>query len=256
MIWMEFPLRLFDRVWPTCAGLGPSILASILSAHLCAQQPQHYLLEETTIRSGTQATFEAAQKDYCSAVVRGGAPACIVFSPTTFSASGEYFTLIAFSSFAHYDEGTYTSKGLTPAQAAALRERREPAIASNIESGIALIPDVSYRSSAPAPLALITDLTIAPGTLPQLLRYLRSVEIPAARASGLASLDLYQVVAGGATTRFLLIRGLDTFAEMDKLRPFGEASERRSGLAPTITGCVLQVRTTIMRMRSDLGAKQ
>ena len=36
------------------------------------------------------------------------------------------FTLLRFSSFRHYDEGTYTSKGLTPEQAAELENRRGP----------------------------------------------------------------------------------------------------------------------------------
>jgi hypothetical protein len=35
---------------------------------------QRYLLEETTAANGKAAAFEAAQKDYCAAVLRGGAP--------------------------------------------------------------------------------------------------------------------------------------------------------------------------------------
>lgn len=235
--------------------------AALLLAHCClpwlhAQSSPRYLLEETSVRSGMESGFEAAQKDYCAAVVRGGAPECIVFSPTTFSPGGEYLTLIGFGSFSHYDEGTYTSKGLTPEQASKLRERREPAIAANRESGLALLPDVSYQTPATAPLMLITDLTIAPGTLPELLRYLRLVEIPAAHSEAIASFQLYQVVAGGATNRFLLMRGMKSFAQMDRVPPFGDSLENESDHASrqTIVGCVLQVRSTIMRQRTGIGS--
>src|SRR5580700_9282772 len=69
------------------------------------QRVENFLLEETTVRSGMGGQFEAAQKDYCAAVVRGGAPACLVFSTATFGQSGLYFTLLPFDSFVHYDQG-------------------------------------------------------------------------------------------------------------------------------------------------------
>ena len=100
------------------------------------------LLEETIIQSGTASQFEAAHKDYCAAVVKGGAPACLVFSTATFGQSGLYFTLLPFDSFVHYDQGKYTDRGLTPDEAKAFSARRLPPIASNHESAIALHRDL------------------------------------------------------------------------------------------------------------------
>jgi hypothetical protein len=127
---------------------------------------QNFLLEETTVRSGMGGQFEAAQKDYCAAVVRGGAPACLVFSTATFGKSGLYWTLLPFSSFIHYDQGKYTDKGLTPEQAKELSARRVPTIESNHESAIALQVDSSLAptgSDADYPLNLVTEYQLKPG---------------------------------------------------------------------------------------------
>ena len=83
------------------AGLGSNLIrlrrsAVLLAVFVCgvdaclAQQP-HFLLEETTAANGKTTAFETAQKDYCAAVVRGGAPECLVFSPTTFSSRAQVF---------------------------------------------------------------------------------------------------------------------------------------------------------------------
>ena len=122
-------------------------------------------LGRSTAASGKAAAFEAAQKDYCAAVLRCGAPQCLVFSPTTLSPGGLFFTLLRFSSFSHYDEGTYTSKGLAPEQAAELESRRGPTVAGNRESALTLHAEMSYTSSDPGNLVIFTDFAIRSGSL-------------------------------------------------------------------------------------------
>ncbi|MGI4831257.1 MAG: hypothetical protein ACRYFU_24200 [Janthinobacterium lividum] len=207
---------------------------------------QRYLLEETTAAAGKGAAFEAAQQEYCAVVRRGGALACLLFLPTTFSTSGEYLTLLQFGSFGHYDEGTYTSKGQTPEQAADLRKRREPTIAANREAALSLHPKVSYLSPEPGALMQVIDVTIRPGTLPTLLRYVRSVELPQAHSAGLLSSELYQLVVGAATNRFLLLRRMRKFGDLDRLAPFGDLPGAAG--SPSILDCVVTSRTTIMRI--------
>lgn len=213
---------------------------------------QRYLLEETTAAGGQSGAFEAAQKDYCAAVLRGGAPQCVVFSPTTFSPGNLYFTLLRFSSFRHYDEGTYTSKGLTPEQAAELDKRREPTIAGNRESAMTLHDEVSYIGTDPGRLVIVTEFTIRPGTLPTLLEYIRKVELPEAHRAGLLSSELYQVVAGADTNRFLLFRRMQRFAQLDRVAPFGDTLQQSGA---SIANCVVSNRTIVMRTQQDTGSK-
>ena len=202
--------------------------------------------------SGKASAFEAAQKDYCAAVLRGGAPECLVLGPTTFSPGNLFFTMLRFSSFRHYDEGTYTSRGLTPEQAAELNHRREPTITGNRESALSLHDEVSYtgtdlhRHNDPGKLVIITDFTVRPGTLPTLIEYLRKVEVPEAHRAGLLSSELYQVVAGGDTNRFLLFRRIEHFAELDGVAPFGDTVEQSGA---SIANCVISSRTTVMRIQ-------
>jgi hypothetical protein len=167
-----------------------------------------------------------------------------VFSPTTFSPGNLFFTLLRFSSFRHYDEGTYTSKGLTPEEADALEKRRGPTIAGNRESAMTLHEEVSYSGSDPGSLVIVTDFTIRPGTLPILLDYIRKVELPEAHRAGLLSSELYQVVAGGDTNRFLLFRRMQRFAQLDLVAPFGDTPGQQTA---SIVNCVVSTRTTVMR---------
>ncbi|MGI4830127.1 MAG: hypothetical protein ACRYFU_18285 [Janthinobacterium lividum] len=180
---------------------------------------------------------------------RGGAPACLLFLPTTFSPFGEYLTLLQFGSFGHYDEGTYTSKGQTPEQAADMRKRREPTIAANREAALSLHPEVSYLSPEPGALVQVIDITIRPGTLAKLLHYVRSVELPQAHSARLLSSELYQVVAGATTNRFLLLRRVRKFADLDRLAPFGDLPG--SAGSASILDCVITSRTSIMRIPPD-----
>jgi hypothetical protein len=232
-----------------CAAtiFGRVFFLALCSTPVHAQQ--RYLLEETTAANGKAAVFEAAQKDYCAAVLRGGAPQCLVFSPTTFSPGDLFFTLLRFSSFRHYDEGTYTSKGLTPEQAAELESRRRPTVTGNRESALTLHEEVSYSSSDPGNLVIVTDFTIRPGTLPTLLVYLRKVELPEAHRAGLLSSELYQVVAGGETNRFLLFRRIERFAQLDQIAPFGDTLPQSATASASIANCVLSNRTTVMLTR-------
>jgi hypothetical protein len=234
------------------------LLIFLSSPLRCYAQGVYDLMEETTSQTNMTASFEAAQKDYCAAVVRGGAPSCLVFGPTTFSSAGSYLTFLSFGSFRHYDEGTYTSKGMTPDQARELSARRHPTIAANAESGIALHPEMSYLSQAQGNLALVTDLEIKPGTLSILRDYVQHVELPAAHRAGFLSFELYQVVAGGSTTRYLLIRRFKTFSQLDGVIPFADGGRTGTGARAeaAISQSVEHTKTVVMRVRPDLSAIQ
>ena len=156
-------------------------------------------------------------------------------------------TLLAFGSFAHYDEGTYTSKGLTPDQAKELSARRSPTVEANAESAISLLPQVSYAAAAPGELVLVTEIEIVPGSRASLLKYMKDVELPAAHAQGFLSCELYQVVAGGDTARFLLLRRFNKFSQLDRVVPFADAA--------SVPG-IQHTQTTVLRVRSDLSSFQ
>jgi hypothetical protein len=235
--------------------MRPGICAIVLlnMCLACSAQEKHYLLEETTVKGGMEAQFEVSQKDYCAAVVRGGAPSCLVLSPTTFSPGNRYLTLLSFGSFSHYDEGTYTSKGLTPEQAKELSSRRGPTIASNEESAIELELASGEKRSGFTAIVLLTEVHLAAGRTAAFVKLLHDAETQASGGE-VADFEVYQTVAGGDTNRVFILRHLHRFAELDVSDPIRAAipPAKRALFDDAFAKCVLSTSVTVMRYRTDL----
>jgi hypothetical protein len=224
---------------------------------LAPAKVRNLLLEETTIHSGTAGQFDAAQHDYCVAVVKGGAPACLVFSTATFGQSDLYFTLLPFASFIHYDQGKYTDKGLTPDEAKALSARRVPPVASNHESAIALHIDASVLptiTNSAYPLNLFTEYRLHPGTAAAFLEAIRKYELPAAHKSGALEFEVFTTTVGEDTDRVLIATRLKNFAELDQPDAIAAAMtpQERDLFRQAVIVNASSVRTYIMRYRTDI----
>ena len=237
-------------------------LATIPALSQTAQsKTSNALLEETIIQSGTASQFEPAHKEYCAAVVKGGAPACLVFSTATFGQSGLYFTLLPFASFVHYDQGKYTDKGLTPDEAKALSARRLPPIASNHESAVALHRDLSIlppptNTNADLPLNFFTEYLIRPGAdnLKDFLDAIGRYMLPAARKSGVAAFEVFTTTVGGSPERVFIVTRLKNFAQLDQPDPIQASMSgvQSAGYRSMIAHFVEHSETYIMRYRADL----
>jgi hypothetical protein len=215
------------------------------------------LLEDTTIHSGTAGQFESAQKDYCAAVVKGGAPACLIFSTATFGQSDRYFTLLPFASFIHYDQGKYTDKGLTRDEAHALSARRVPPIASNHESAIALHRDLSILptvSNPDYPINYFTEYHLRPGTSADFLKAVHDIMLPAARKADLLEFEVFTTTVGESPDRIFIVTRLKNFAQLDQPDPIEAqlTSQQRTALQKNIAATVEYRDTWIMRYRADL----
>ncbi len=229
------------------------LLALPLLALPVAAQKHRFLLEETVVSPGMGGQFESAQKDYCAAIVRGGAPSCLVFSIATFGQSGIYFTLLPFSSFLHYDQGKYTDKGMTREQANALSARRTPAIAANHESALVLDRDLSFSnaSNTDKPLNLFVEYRVRPGCLNAFLARVHSMVLPEVRKSGTAAFEVLRTVLGESTDRVFLVTRLDNFAQLDEEKSLlNESAFGSDFLAQNVE----HIDTYILRYRADLSS--
>ncbi|WP_263367514.1 hypothetical protein [Edaphobacter bradus] len=239
--------------------MRPLALALLtLTIPLAAQSNiSNALLEETIIHSGTAGQFESAQKDYCAAVVKGGAPACLIFSTATFGQSDRYFTVLPFASFIHYDQGKYTDKGLTPEEAKALSARRVPPIASNHESAIALHRDLSTlptASNAEYPTSYFTEYRLRPGTSAAFLKAVHDFMLPAARKANLIEFEVFTTTVGESPDRILIVTRLKNFAQLDQPDPIeSNMSVGQRTAWHSVAKELTQHRDTwIMRYRADL----
>jgi hypothetical protein len=239
---------------------NPSIMLLFLISTLSASPqplPAHVLLEETVIHSGAAGQFESGQKDYCAAVVRGGAPACLVYSTATFGESNRYITLLPFTSFLHYDQGKYTDKGLTPEEARALSARRSPTMVSNHESALTFESDISFVApNEDKPLNLVTEYRLHTGASAVFLQALRNYALPAARKSGIAAFEVFHTVVGESSDRILVFARLDDFAQLDQpdLILGHMTVQQRNAFEKLLSETVEHIDTCVMRYRSNLSA--
>jgi len=241
-------------------------LAVVTAAGICEvpqagaqdqQRIQYFLMEETMVRGGMGGQFEAAQKDYCAAVVRGGAPACLVFSTATFGKSNLYWTLLPFSSFIHYDQGKYTDKGLTPEQAKELSARRTPTIESNKESAIALELDSSLAptgSNGDFPLNVVTEYRLKPGMTNYFVGTIKKTLLPGAKKGGAVALEVFTTRMGESPERVLVVTRHKKFEELDGADPIltGMSRTERGSWDGILTTYVQRIGMYIMRYRADI----
>jgi hypothetical protein len=234
-----------------------ALFALALAIPAASQAPMNALLEETSIHPGMGGQFEGAQKDYCAAVVKGGAPACLIFSTATFGQSDRYFTVLPFASFIHYDQGKYTDKGLTPEEAKALSARRIPPIASNHESAIALHPELSILptvTNAEYPINLFTEYRLKPGTSEGFLKAIHNDLLPAAKKAGLLEFEVFTTTVGESPDRILIVTRLKNYAQLDDPDPISTNLSRSQRVIWTdaLVYSVEHRDTWIMRYRADL----
>ena len=232
--------------------LALALLALTLPA--AAQAPMNALLEETNIHSGMGGQFESAQKEYCAAVVKGGAPACLIFSTATFGQSDRYFTVLPFASFIHYDQGKYTDKGLSPEEAKALSARRIPPIAANHESAIALHPELAILptvTNAEYPINHFTEYRLRPGARKEFLALVvQKSLLPAAKKAGLLEFEVFTTTVGESPDRVLIVTRLKNYAALDQ--PDAVESELNKWNPDTLGRLIEHRDTWIMRYRADL----
>jgi hypothetical protein len=265
---LYFPMRALAFALLPCITLPvAAALAQSAQSPQSAQAPNpapappkvlNALLEETIIHNGTAGQFEPAQRDYCAAVVKGGAPACLVFSTATFGESNRYFALLPFASFIHYDQGKYTDKGLTPDEAKDLSARRSPPVASNHESAIALHPDASILptvSNAEYPINLFTEYRLRPGAATAFVDDIRKYELPAAKKAGLLEFEVFTTTVGESPDRVIIATRLKNFAELDQPDPiYAGMSKADRSLWYGALATVEHVETYIMRYRPDISS--
>jgi hypothetical protein len=227
------------------------VTALLMSTLACAAQSKRYLLEETNSQRGMQKEYETTQKEYCAAVVRGGAPSCLVFAPTTLSSPNHYWILLPFTSFSHYDQGTYTSRGMTPEEAQNLGLRRNPTIASGVESIIELKAPLDSKPPDFSEIVLITEVHVTAGDGPAFLKLLREASSPAT-----PPMQTYQTVVDGDPDRLFILQPLHNFAELDTANSIRSAlpAAKRQIFDRAFEKYVRSSYVTVMRYRQDLSA--
>ncbi len=200
-----------------------AISAFVLSAcvTLPAQQPagstnQRAVLIETVIHPNGVAEFEAAEKQRCAAIVKGGGQSCHVYSTAMFGTLYKYYTVIPLDNYAHYDAGSYYSRGATAEERAAIEKKRAAAMISSEESSMLLIGSLSIMDEKVSPLIMVTEIQLRPGMQESFYDDVEKIQLPAAKKAGLTSFETYKTLIGNSPDRMFSVVPVAKFAELDK----------------------------------------
>jgi hypothetical protein len=199
-----------------------AIFAVMVSAHvsLSAQPPagsgnQRMVLIETVIHPAGVADFEAAMKLRCAAIVKGGGRSCHVYSTAMFGTLYKYYTVIPLDNYAHYDDGTYYSKGSTAEERAGIDKKLTAATISSEESSMLLIGSLSIPYDNLPHYLRLTEIQVRPGMQEGFYDDIEKILLPAAKKAGMPIFETYKTLIGNSPDRMFSVTGMDKFAELD-----------------------------------------
>jgi hypothetical protein len=199
-----------------------AICVVMLSAHvsLFAQPPagsgnQRMVLIETIVHPSAVAEFEAAEKLRCAAIVKGGGRFCHVYSTAMFGTLYRYSTVVPLDNYAHYDEGTYYSRGATAEERAGIEKKRSAAIVSSEESSMLLIGSLSIIDEKFSPMIRLTEIQVKPGMQQSFYDDIAKIQLPAAKKAGIADFETFKTLIGNSPDRMFTVVGMNKFAELD-----------------------------------------
>jgi hypothetical protein len=237
-----------------------AISAFVLSAcaSLSAQPPagsgnQRMVLVETVIHPSAVAEFEAAEKQRCAAIVKGGGQSCHVYSTAMFGTLYKYYTVIPLDNYAHYDAGTYYSRGATAEERAGIEKKRGAAMISSEESSMLLIGSLSIVDEKVSPLIRVTEIQVRPGMQEGFYDDIAKIELPAAKKAGMTDFETYKTLIGNPDRMFTVV-AMDKFAELDKgNKVFAAMSKEDMATFETNTAKYsLKVSYSILEYRKEL----
>jgi hypothetical protein len=198
---------------------------AVLSAAVASAQTtpapanQKFTFIETVIRPEARASYGDTLKAFCAAIVKGGAKTCHVSSTAMFGDLDKFVILIPLDHYAHFDEGTYFSKGASAEEQKRINGERARAEVSANESTVNLIGSLSLDSNKEPHFMHVTEIQVRPGMQQGFYDDVEKMELPAAKKAGLTDFWVYKTLQGGSPDRMFIVTPFDKFADMDKGNP-------------------------------------
>lgn len=225
------------------------------------EQPQLLLATVVTVKPGMSTEYvELQTKEVMPAQRKGGSTGREAWSSAVFGTAGTYAYFTPVSSVAQFDSPGPLVKTLGQEAAAALNARVGKLIDGSRTMLVRTRPDLSYApdpTAAPAALALVSEVEVAPGRRADFEAVLKREVIPAMQQAKVRRYTVLEVLYGGSASRYFSAIGYDTFDAMAKGHPFtvvlGEEGARK--LEAKFTGVVTRLDRFMMRQRPELSWK-
>jgi len=203
-----------------CAAVFAVLSAVAVSAQTATTPAnQKYMFVETVIRLDARTAYEGTLKAYCAAIVKGGARECNVYSTALFGNAGSFVIVVPFDKYAHYDEGTFFSKGASSEEQKRIMTDRAKAEISVDGSSINFIAGLSINSDKTPRYLHVTEIHVRPGMQQGFYDDVEKILLPAAKKAGLADYWTFKTLQGNNPDRMFSIIPIEHYADLDKGNP-------------------------------------
>lgn len=233
------------------------------SAFLAAQAPkptgpQLLMASLVTVKPGMGPEYTDIQvKEVIPALKKAGGPGRQAWSSGVFGEAGGFAVFTPVMDMAQFDKGSPLTQALGEQAAAALAAKTAKLVESRRTLLVRTRPDLSYETNPggpPAPLALVTEVDVAPGRRGDFEAFLKKEVLPAMQQAKVKGYSVLEVVYGDSINAYMTAVGYDDYASMGKGHPFqvalGEEGARK--LEAKVGGIIAHVSRFVARYRADL----
>jgi hypothetical protein len=168
----------------------------------------------------------------------------------------EYVFLTPATNFAARDGDNPIVKALGQDAARAYAQKNRRFIASQRTYVVRMRTDLSYHPdpSAPLPVAVVSEYTLAPGHAPDFENFLKNDVTPAHKQMKTGGFLVYQGLFGGEPNTFVVANLMKNFAEIDSgpaiVRAYGAA--KAAAIQQKLAGFVTHIERTVSREVPEL----
>jgi hypothetical protein len=223
-----------------------------------AKASEWLVLTIVSVNPGAAGDYLALQtNEVMPAQKKGGVTGRQAWSSGIAGTQGEFVFLAPIKSFAQFDEQNPMIKGLGEAGAAALGAKTAKLIHSTRRMIVRTRPDLSYHpdaAAAPAPLAIVSLVDVAPGRRAEFEAVVKKDVVSAMQQAKVKGYSVLEVVYGDSASMYITAIGYDNYEAIGKGHPFqialGEEGARKLELK--VAGIVTHIERFISRYRPEL----
>jgi hypothetical protein len=208
----------------------------------------------THVKPDMALEWEALQKDLNAALKKGGTPMRAVSQTAVFGDLNTYVSVTPIENFAQFDSPSPLVKALGENGSAQLLAKLNKCVVDSHRFGVRFREDLSWKERAPAPLAMITFIRLAPGKRPDYEKFVKSDILPAMKKLELDGYWVYEHIIGGNSYDWVTVTPLKKFADLDAgipiIRALGQAGADK--VAAKSANFITSLERIISRARVDL----
>jgi hypothetical protein len=216
------------------------------------------LVSIVEVNPGSLPDYVALQTaEIMPAMKKGGMSARQAYSNGIAGTTGEFVFISPIKSFADFDGPNPMVRALGEQGAAELAGKASKLGRMTRRMIVRTRPDLSYRpdpKAAPAALALISIVDIAPGRRAEFEAFIKKDVVPAMRQAKAKAYNVLEVVYGDSINTYVTAVAYDSYEALGSGHPFqialGEQGARK--LEARVAGIVTRVERVISRHRPDL----